>query len=237
MGASPILSGSDPRRRAVRLCCGVAGRISKRHLLAGSPSQYASVSATLRRPANCLYCIRQRHEWQWSAGGAIGCRPAPRARRERSQSLAARGPRSQQLLCARWRCASVPIPPGGGEVMTFRVLHKPSNSHVRCPYRIVEQATGREIDWINKYLDYEPLRRLADATLRTYAHELLHFLRWWDSVPHTDEVTKDALTESTLLDYVRFQSGQERELTGATINQRVAIVDRALRIAFPGAPG
>ena len=52
----------------------------------------------------------------------------------------------------------------------------------------------------------------------------------------TDEVTKDALTESTLLDYVRFQSGQERELTGATINHRVAIVDRALRIAFPGAP-
>ena len=74
-------------------------------------------------------------------------------------------------------------------------------------------------------------------TLRTYAHELLHFLRWWESVHHTDAVTKDALTETTLLDYVRFQSGQERELTGATINQRVAIVDRALRIAFPGAPG
>ena len=122
-------------------------------------------------------------------------------------------------------------------MMAFRVVHKPSNNHVRCPYRIVEQATAREIDWINKYLDYETLRRLADATLRTYAHELLHFLRWWESVHHTDEVTKDALTESTLLDYVRFQSSQERELTGATINQRVAIVDRALRIAFPGAPG
>ena len=40
-----------------------------------------------------------------------------------------------------------------------------------------------------------------------------------------------------LLDYVRFQSGQERPLTGATINQRVAIADRALRIAFPDAPG
>src|ERR671923_660786 len=90
---------------------------------------------------------------------------------------------------------------------------------------------------INQYLDYETLRRLADATLRTYAHELLHFLRWWEGVHHTDVVTKDALTESTLLDYVRFQSNQERELTGATINQRVAIVDRALRIAFPGAPG
>ena len=116
--------------------------------------------------------------------------------------------------------------------MTFRVVSKPSNNHVRCPYRIVEQSTGREIDWINRYLDYEMLRRLADATLRTYAHELLHFLRWWESVHHTDAVAKDALTETTLLDYVRFQSAQERELTGATINQRVGIVDRALRIAF-----
>jgi len=82
-----------------------------------------------------------------------------------------------------------------------------SNSHVRCPYRIVEQATGREIDWINQYLDYETLRRLADATLRTYAHELLHFFAVGEC-SHTDEVTKDALNESTLLDYVRFQSSR-----------------------------
>src|SRR5258708_15699536 len=122
-------------------------------------------------------------------------------------------------------------------MMTFRVVHKPSNNHVRCPYGIVEQATGREIDWINQYLDYEMLRRLADTTLRTYAHELLHFLRWWESVHHTDVVSKGALTETILLDYVRFQSGQERELTGATINHRLGNVDRALRIDFPGAPG
>jgi len=32
-------------------------------------------------------------------------------------------------------------------MMTFRVVHKPSDNHVRCPYRIVEQVTGREIDW------------------------------------------------------------------------------------------
>jgi len=49
----------------------------------------------------------------------------------------------------------------------FRVVHKPTNNHARCPYRIIDQATGREIDWINQYLDYETLRRLADATLRT----------------------------------------------------------------------
>ena len=121
-------------------------------------------------------------------------------------------------------------------MMSFRVVHKPSNNHARCPYRLIEEGTGREIDWINRYLDYEMLRRLADITLRSYAHELLHFLRWWEGVHHTDAVLKGDRTETTLLDYVRFQSSQERELTGATINQRVAIVDRALRITFPDAP-
>lgn len=120
--------------------------------------------------------------------------------------------------------------------MTFRVVHQPSTNQGRCPYRVIEQSTGREIGWINQYLDYETLRRLADTTLKSYAHELLHFLRWWESVHHTDAIDKDALTESTLLDYVRFQSSQPRELTGGTINQRVAIVDRALRIVFPDAP-
>lgn len=119
--------------------------------------------------------------------------------------------------------------------MAFRVVSKPWSNHARCRYRVIEQSTGREVGWINQYLDYQCLRRLADTTLRTYAHELLHFLRWWESVHHTDAVTKDTLTETTLLDYVRFQSGQERELTGATINQRLAIVDRALRVTFPDA--
>src|SRR4030081_1726794 len=120
--------------------------------------------------------------------------------------------------------------------MMFRVLHQPSTSQARCPYRVIVQTTGREIDWINQYLDYETLRRLADNTLRSYAHELLHFLRWWESVHHTDLVTKNSLTESTLLDYVRFQSGLPRPLSGGTINQRVAIVDKALRHVFPAAP-
>ena len=54
-------------------------------------------------------------------------------------------------------------------MMIFRVVSKPSNNHVRCPHRVVERTTGREIEWINQYLDYETLRRLANATLRTYA--------------------------------------------------------------------
>src|ERR1017187_8873499 len=54
------------------------------------------------------------------------------------------------------------------------------------------------LDGSNQYLDYETIRRLTDNTLRSYAHELLHFLRWWESVYHTDAVTEDSLTESTL---------------------------------------
>ena len=120
--------------------------------------------------------------------------------------------------------------------MTFRVLRAPSSKQTRCPYRVVEKTTGREIDWINRYLDYETIRRLADHTLQSYANELLYFLRWWESVHHTDAVAKDALTESTLLDYVRFLSGQQPPLSGSTINTRVAIIDKALRHLFPDAP-
>ena len=114
--------------------------------------------------------------------------------------------------------------------MTFRVNHESSDNPARCPYRVVVQATGREIDWINQYLDYETVRRLADHTLQSYANELLYFLRWWESVHHTDTIAEDKLTESTLLDYVRFLSGQQPPLSGSTINTRVAIIDKPFAI-------
>jgi integrase len=121
--------------------------------------------------------------------------------------------------------------------MTFRVVHQSSHDQTRCPYRVIVQATGREIDWINQYLDYETRRRLADNTLKSCAHELLHFLRWWESVHHTDAITKEALTESTLLDYVRFQSSQT-----ARVDRRYhqpARGHRRSRLAhrIPDAPG
>ena len=120
--------------------------------------------------------------------------------------------------------------------MTFRVAHKPAPSPARSPYRVIEQTTGREIDWINRYLDYESLRRVSGNTLRSYAHELLHFLRWWVSVHQTDTVTEKALTESTLLEYVRFQAGQSPRPAAATINRRIVVADRALKSEFPNAP-
>ena len=51
-------------------------------------------------------------------------------------------------------------------------------SHAHSPFRVVDQ-NGREVEWINRYLDQERVRGVADSTLRSYAHDLLHFLRWW----------------------------------------------------------
>jgi len=119
-------------------------------------------------------------------------------------------------VCVEHVCACIPV--GGRRI-------------------IVKQTTRRDVDWINRFLDRECLRRVADTTLRSYAHDLLHFLRWWESAHHTDTISQDALTESTLLDYVRFQSSQHPPLSGSTINHRVAVADRALRATFPGAPG
>jgi len=120
--------------------------------------------------------------------------------------------------------------------MKFRVIHQ-STSPARSPFRVIEETTGREVEWVNRFLDRECLRRVTDLTLRSYAHGLLYFVRWWESVHHTADVTQEALTESTLLDYVRFQANQQPPLSGSTINERVAIADRAFRAAFPASPG
>jgi integrase len=120
--------------------------------------------------------------------------------------------------------------------MKFHVIHQPAGQPGQSPARVVETTTGREVGWINRYLDHEYVRRLAATTLRTYAYNLLHFVRWWESVHHTGDVVEGDLTASTLLDYVRFQSNLQPRPSGSTINDRVAVADRALRNEFPEAP-
>jgi integrase/recombinase XerD len=117
----------------------------------------------------------------------------------------------------------------------FRVIYQHSHD-ARSPIHIIEQTTGWEVGWINRYLDREYVRRLADSTLRTYAYNLLHFVRWWESIHHTGDIVEGDLTESTLLDYVRFQSSQQPRPSASLINDRVAVTDRALRNQFPNAP-
>jgi integrase/recombinase XerD len=119
--------------------------------------------------------------------------------------------------------------------MNFRLIHQQVSHNAQSSIRVVEQ-TGREVGWINRYLDREYVRRLANTTLRTYAHHLLHFVRWWESVHHTGDINEGDLSESTLLDYVRFQSSQQPRPSSSTINDRVAVADRAIRNEFPEAP-
>jgi len=120
--------------------------------------------------------------------------------------------------------------------MKFCLIHQPASHSAQSPVRVVEQSTGREIGWINRYLDREYVRRLANTSLRIYAYDLLHFVRWWESVHHTGDIRNGDLFESTLLDYVRYQSSQQPRPSPSTINDRVAVADRAIRNEFPEAP-
>ena len=120
--------------------------------------------------------------------------------------------------------------------MKFRVVHQKTPSGAHSPYQVVEQSTGKGVGWINRYLDRDYVRRLANTSLYSYANNLLHLVRWWESVHHTGDISKDDLTESTLLDYVRFQSSLQPPPSAPTINDRVACADRAIRNEFPDAP-
>lgn len=115
--------------------------------------------------------------------------------------------------------------------MTFRVLEQHGLGNAQSPYRVIED-TGREVVWANRFLDQERVRIVSDATLRSYAHDLLHFVRWWVGVNQTDAVTEKTLTETTLLDYIRFQTNQHPRPAATSINHRVAVVELPCSVNF-----
>jgi len=120
--------------------------------------------------------------------------------------------------------------------MKFHVIFHQTAVNAHSPIQVVEQTTGLGVGWVNRYLDREYVRRLANTSLRIYAYNLLHFVRWWESAHHTGDIAKADLTESTLLDYLRFQSSLQPRPSASTINDRVADADRAIRNEFPDAP-
>jgi site-specific recombinase XerD len=99
--------------------------------------------------------------------------------------------------------------------MIVRVIQQQGLSNAHSPFRIVGQTSG-EIGWINRYLDQQRVRGVAASTLRCYAHDLLHFVRWWASSHQTLCITQESLTESTLLDYIRYQVDQSPPLAPAS---------------------
>src|SRR3984893_5563869 len=118
--------------------------------------------------------------------------------------------------------------------MRFRVTKQRGLSNADSPFRVIEQ-TGREVEWINRFLDQQRVRGVADTTLRSYAHDLLHFLRWWAAAQQISTITKQSLSESTFLDYIRFQVNQNPPPAAASINRRVGTAERAMRREFPEA--
>ena len=120
--------------------------------------------------------------------------------------------------------------------MNFHVISLNIAVNGHSPYQVAEQSNGRGVGWINRFLDRECVRRLANTSLRIYAFNLLHFVRWWESTHHTGDIVETDLTESTLLDYLRFQSSLQPPVSASTINTRVAHADRAIRNEFPDAP-
>ena len=89
--------------------------------------------------------------------------------------------------------------------MSYGLIYRADLSSAHSPFRVVAQPTGCEVGWINRFLDQCCVRGLAWHTLRGYAFDLTHFVRWWADRHSTDEVTEQALTSSSLLDYVRYQ--------------------------------
>ena len=63
--------------------------------------------------------------------------------------------------------------------MRLALVHR---SAAACPYRLLDDA-DHEIAWANDFLDAQHLRQLSPRSLRAYAYDLLHFVRWFQASP------------------------------------------------------
>ena len=99
------------------------------------------------------------------------------------------------------------------------VAHRQVNEAGVCPYGLLDEQ-GHEITWANYFLDAQHLRQLSPRSLRAYAYDLLHFARWLQSRPQT----LSEITESMLLDYVRYQLNEQPPPTPQTVNHRLTVI-------------
>ena len=118
--------------------------------------------------------------------------------------------------------------------MTYELVYRVGLGNARSPFRVVAQPGAREVAWINRFLDQCMVRGLAWHTLRGYAFSLTHFIRWWAERRSSEEVTGQALTDSSLLDYLRYLTDQEPRPAANSVNKNVWVAERALRSLFPG---
>jgi integrase/recombinase XerD len=102
--------------------------------------------------------------------------------------------------------------------MKASLLHRPSALASASPYRLFNEQ-GQEITWANAFLDAQCVRQLSLRSLRAYAYDLLHFARWW-----AEDRPLSEITESTLLDYARYQLDQQPKPTPQTVNHRLCVL-------------
>jgi site-specific recombinase XerD len=118
--------------------------------------------------------------------------------------------------------------------MTFRTIHRVDLPATSSPFRVVDEQ-GRELEWLNHFLDMQHVvRDLAPLSLRSYANQLLHFVRWWSKCPGVDvtQFTASQFTESTLIDYVRDQLNEQPKPGPETINNRASMLRRLFHFYF-----
>ena len=102
--------------------------------------------------------------------------------------------------------------------MKLSVVYRPSGPASASPYRVLDER-GQEIAWANAFLDAQCVRQLSPRSLPTYAYYLLHFARWWGPDRPLSEIT-----QSTMLDYARYQLDQQPKPTPRTVNNRLSVV-------------
>ena len=94
------------------------------------------------------------------------------------------------------------------------------------------EDNGREVDWINRFLDQERVRGVAEHAAQLCLRSAPFPALVGGGEPHHGG-HREALAGSALLDYIRFQTNQQPRPAAASINRRVGIAERALRLAFP----
>jgi integrase/recombinase XerD len=103
--------------------------------------------------------------------------------------------------------------------MKLSVVHQPAAPPSVSPHHVCDEKGG-EIEWANAFLDGQRIRQLSPRSLRIYAYDLLDFARWFE--PQHRRFAE--MTESTIVDYVRYQLEQDPKPTPQTVNHRLGTV-------------
>ena len=62
--------------------------------------------------------------------------------------------------------------------MKFCLISQPNSPNAQSPIHVIEQTSDREVGWINRYLDREYVRRLADQPTKSFGMPAGYSLPW-----------------------------------------------------------